>query len=813
MFPGLSFDFRYAFRGLRRSPGFSLAAVLTLAVGIGATTAMFSVVNGVLLRPLPYPEADRLVAVAAIAPEGGAGPDQLSFPNFRDLRTRSTTFTRLGAFRFWLFTIAGAREPETVLGIHASEALLSTLGVRPALGREFGPGSDEPGRPAEALLSDGLWQRQFGRDPGVLGRVVNIDGRPITIVGVLPAGFRFPDLTPADAPLPTREPDLMVSLGLEAQDLENRGNANYSVLGRLAPGIGFPAARAEVDRISEQLGREFPENDGRLRLTLSSLQQMVVGDAKGPLLFLLGAVGLVLLIACANVTGLLLARAMARRREFALRGALGATPGRMIRQLLTECLVLALAGGGLGVLFGYWGIDLVRYLAPNNVPRLGEVTLDGRILGFTLLVSIITGLLFGLTPALGAGRRAAGDTLKEGAWGSTVGGQGRLRGGLVIVEIGISLTLLFGAGLLLRSFVGLSRLDPGFDGSDVVSMLAILPPSRYPDAVSQRRFVDQALDRIGHLPGVEAAGVVNTLPLSNLGFSTSLVVPGHPAPPPGEEPSVPYRTVDGAYFEALRIRLSRGRLFQEWDTAGAPAVALLNEAGVRRFFPGEDPIGQRVQLGNDPGPRTVVGVVRDHLERGLDQPAVPEVYYPFRQGPDPIFTIVARSAADPRALLPGIRRELGRVDPLESIFMVRTIAELQAGSLERRRFGLQLLGAFAATALGLAAIGLYGLLTFSVSQRTREIGVRLALGATGASVLAMLFKEGMRLTAMGAAAGLVASAGLARLLQSQLFGIRMLDPIAVGGVGLILLGVAAIAILLPARRAARVDPIEALRAE
>lgn len=412
MIPGLTHDLRYGLRGLWRTPGFSVVAVLTIALGIGATTSIFSVVNAVLLRPLPYAGADRLIEILPTAPGGRGEARQLSFPNFRDLRDRSHSFSQLGAFRFWLFSLAGSREPETVLGVYASEQVLSSLGVQPALGRGFSAESDTPGRAPEVLLSHGLWRRQFAGDAGVLGKTVSIDGLSVTVVGVLPADFRFPDLIPTDAPLPSRSPDLIVPMGLEPFDRDNRGNANYWVIGRLAAGGDRGQVQREVSQIAGQLAKEFPDNDAGMGLVVASLKERVLGDAAGPLLFLLGAVGFVLLIACTNVTGLLLARASARRREFALRAALGATPGRMARQVLTESLLLAVLGGGLGALFGFWGVDVIRYAAPSNTPRLAEVTVDGRILGFTLLVSLLTGVLFGLSPALGAMRRSAGETLK-----------------------------------------------------------------------------------------------------------------------------------------------------------------------------------------------------------------------------------------------------------------------------------------------------------------------------------------------------------------------------------------------------------------
>ena len=800
-------DLRYALRQLRHSPGFTLIAVLTIALGIGANTAIFSVVNAVLLKPLEFDGADRLVRIYPVNTATGERSLQLAYPTLADIKERARSFAEVGGFRFWIMTLSGRELPESFLGVYVTERFLPMLRVIPGRGRWFLPGSDG-GRAAEVVLSDAAWRHRFGGDPGVIGTVVTVEGRPATVVGILPAGFRFPDLIPGNAPISSREPDVYLPAGLDPEGLGGRGNSSYWAIARMAPGVTEGSARAELAGIGAKLADEYPDQYREQGLTLSALKQAVVGDAGKPLLVLLGAVGMVLLIACANVAGLLVARGAGRQREFSLRVALGASASRLVRQVLTESLVLALLGGALGVLAGLWGVDLIRALAPNSIPRIGEATVDGRILGYTLLISLVSGILFGISPALAGIRRPLAPTLRDGE--RTSGGGTRLRSTLVVVEVALSVVLLAGAGLLLRSFVVLLRIEPGFDGRNVLTMLTILPPSRYPDRASQHRFRLEALERVKALPGVQSAGAVNTLPLSNLGGNTSFRVVG--LPDDGQEPpEVGYRTVAGDYFGSLRIRLVAGRLLTGQDGPKAPPVALLSQAAAQRFFGTEDPVGRQILLGNDQTPRTVVGVVRDTREEGLDRAPAPLVYYPYAQASEPILTLVVRSATDPHLVLPSIRRELAAIDPEQSVFLVRTMNELETSTLEERRFHLWLLGGFAATALALAAIGLYGVIAHSVAQRTREIGIRVTLGAAPGMVQRLVLREGLSLALNGIGLGLVAALATSRLLQSQLVGVGPLDPAAMGGAVALLLGVAVVATLIPARRATLVDPAVALR--
>jgi putative ABC transport system permease protein len=806
-------DIRYALRSLAKSPGFTVIAVLTLGLGIGAVTTMFSVVNGVMLKPLAYRQPDRLVEILARDTKTGDSIDQLSFPNFRDVRSGARTLTQVAAFRYWLFNLSGEAGPDAVLGVYAGDSLLGSLGVHPLLGRSLSGGADDPDHPREALLAFGLWMRRYGGSLGIVGRTITVDGAPTTVVGVLPAGFRFPELVPASVPLPSREPELYMAIGNESDNHDARGNANYWVIGRLAPGATLAQARADLNTVASRLAKDYPDNNARLGFAAVPVRDQVIGDAPRPLLVLLAAVAFVLLIACANVGGLLLARAAGREREIAVRTALGATPGRLVRQLLTESIVLSILGGAVGIALAAWGIGSLRILAPNTLPRLAEVGIDGRVLGFALATSLASGLLFGMWPVL---RRSDGssDALREGGRHGWSAGRRRLRAGIVMAEVALSIVLLTGAGLLFRSFVRLAAVDPGFDATNVVTMFGLLPPSRYPNATSLTTYDRRVVARLAEIPGVVSAGTVNTLPLSNLGASTSADAVEHPAATMAEMPQVSYRLIGGAYFQTMGIPILSGRDFGPGDTAGAPPVAIVNEAAAKYFFPGESPLGRHLRLMNgDMVPKTIVGVTRDTHGEALNIAATPEVSYPFSQGPEPMLTLAVRTRGDPHGAVAAIQRALAAIDPQQPYYAVRTMDDLLAASLARRRFDLNLLAGFAAVALLLAAIGLYGLIAYSVSQRTQEIGVRMALGADAPRVLGLVLRDGLVLTGAGTAIGLLAAAWLTRFLQSQLFDVGTLDPVAYGAVVVVFALVAGCASYIPARRATRVDPVVALRME
>ena len=807
-------DLRYAARTLLKAPGFTLVAVLTLGLGIGAVTTMFSVVNGVLLEPLAYQQSERLVQIAATTRGPGAGGEQISYPNFRDLRAQSRSFAQIGAFRYWLFNLSGQAEAEAVLGVYAGDGVFQALRVRPALGALLSPGADHPG-PREALLSFGLWKRRYGGDAGVVGTSITVDGAPATVVGVLPQGFRFPELVPANTPLPSREPDIYMPLGAEPQigDHESRGSNNYWVIGRLAPGVTVPQSSSEVAGVAARLKAAYPDNTGTLDLRTYGLKDQVIGEASRPLVILLGAVGLVLLIACANVGGLLLARAAGREREIAVRTALGASASRLARQVLTESVLLSGCGGLLGIALAAWGIQGLRAFAPATLPRLADVTLDGRVLAFTILTSLASGLFFGLWPVLRRDRRT-NDALREGGRHSWSRERRRVRAAIVIGEVALSIVLLTGAGLLVRSFARLAAVNPGFDGKNVVTMFSLIPPARYPTPESWAAYERTVLEGLRSVPGVVEVGAVNTLPLSNLGNSANVEILDHPPKSMADMPLAGYRSIGGDYFHALRIPVVQGRAFGPQDTAGAPPVVVINQAAARQFYPGENPLGRKVRvMSNDLPPQTIVGVIGDTHGEALDVAAVPEVSFPYQQGPQPLITLVIRTAGDPYGLVPAIRRELAAIDPQLPFYAVRTLDDLVADSLAQRRFTLELLLGFAVSALLLAALGLYGLIAYSVAQRTQEIGVRMALGAARDTVVRFVIRDGLRLTAAGLGIGLVLAALFSRVLASQLYGIGTLDPVAYVTVVLVFALVALAASYLPARRAARVDPMVALRTE
>ena len=804
---------RLAFRSLRRRPGLTVAATLTIALGIGATTTIYSVVQAALLQPLPYQRPGELAQLVPV--QNGEAGMQLSFPDFRDIRDASRAFSKMAPFRYYLFNLSGGGTPESVLGVYAGVDLFPLLGIEPALGRQFLPGGDEPGRPPEALLTDQLWRRRYGGDPSLVGRTVIIDGRPVTVAGVLPARFRLGEMTPTDAPLPSREPDLYLAIGSEADSHEARGNDNYWVLGRLAPGTTLAQANADVGLIAARLAQQYPDDDAKLEVRALGLRSQIVGESRRPLLVLLGAVGLLLLIACANVAGLLATRAADRQRETALRSALGASSWRLTRQVLSESLALALLGGAGGVLLASWSIPAFRAAAPNTLPGLSLVSLDGRVLAAAFGLTLLTALLASLPSVLSRGDLALAEVLKDGSRGSGGLSHRRLRRILTAAQIALSLVLLCGAGLLFRSLLQVTAVEAGFDTSRVLTMITILPQSSYPDPPSWRRFAERSMAAIRDLPGVEAVGGINTLPLSNLGSNTSFEVAGGPATPPGQLPSTPYRTIEGDYFRALRIPVVAGRGFAPGDTAGAPLVALINGALARRYFKDANPVGRLIHVGNDGDGinRTVIGVLGDTRENGLDAPPVPEVYYPFVQGPEPILSLTIRTSGDPRAVLPAVQRALAGVDPSVGFFAVRTMDELLAGTLARRRFNMELLAGFALAALLVSAVGLYGVIAYSASQRNREIGIRIALGAPRRSVVWLFLREGLTLAGTGAAIGLAAALALSRVLASQLYGVGAADPVAFLGVASVLGAVAFLAIYLPARRATRVDPVVALRSD
>jgi putative ABC transport system permease protein len=819
-------DLRYAFRSLRRAPAFAIVAIVTLALGIGANAATFSVLNGVLLRPLPFDGADRLVLVSMTRPDSGDFARPFSYPDYADLRERSGSFESAAAWALGRFTLTSG-EPELLHYAVVTSSFFSVLRVRPALGRDFRAEDDRPGAPPMAIISHGLWLRQLGGDPGAVGRSIRLNGRPFEVVGIMPAGFRFLTFR--------KDTDVWLPLGSDPFVDRRYARSVYGmgVLARLAPGRTIASAQADVDAIAKQLAAERAENRGR-GMAVMSLRDQAVGTLKPALRVLMAAVGLVLLIACANVANLVLARAASRRREMAIRAALGAGRGRLLRHLLAEHLLLACAGGSLGLFLASWSLDLLA-LVPEAAPSLyipytlgsGTVAVDGRVLLFTAGLSLATTFLFGFGPALRGARTSLAPDLQSRGDSAPRRDQ-RTRSVLVVVEVALATALLVGAGLLVRTLFTLQRVDPGFDTDRLVSFDVILPAPRYAAPAASRTFVTEAVDRLAALPDVAAAGAVEFLPLAGIDSSTGLFIEGRPPDPQGKEVQIHYRSATPGYFGAMGIRLLSGRGFSGSDGEAAPRVALINETMARRLWPGEDPIGRRVALiveslrFRPDGPptrdvaaglREIVGIVGDVRHGGLDVEAVPEMYVPFAQRPAREMTLVARTDADPGAIIAQGRRIVSGLDPEQPIANGGPIADLVSASIARPRFNAVLLALFTALALLLAGVGVYGVIAYTVARRIPEIGIRIALGGTGRDIAALVIGQGLRLAVIGLAAGLIAALALSRLLSGLLFGVTPRDPLVFAGAGGVLAAVALLASVVPAWRATRVDPIAALRSE
>ena len=803
----LTQDIHYALRRLFKSPGFALVAVVTLALGIGANSAIFSVVNGILLKPLPYPESDRLVGVYHVYEKSR---EVMSGPNFIDVTRAATSLENAAAVQSSGIILTGEGDPVRLDIARASASLFGVLRVKPALGRTFTADEDTPGKTDVVVLSHGLWRTRFGSDPNVIGKRIQMDGVATEIIGVMPAGFSYP--AGREAWLPIAYDESFVS--------KQRGAWYLRVVARLKPGITPQQSAAEVEALGRNLARRYPDANEGLGMTTFPLHEAMVGGIRRSVLVLLGAVGFVLLIACANVANLLLARAAVRESEMAVRAALGAGRGRLVRQLLTECVILALAGGALGLLIAVWGVAFLTSLKPQGVPRLDAVTVDARVILFTFGIALVTGLVFGLVPAFHATRGALSGSLKEGGRGAvTSRGGARVRGTLVIVEMALAVMLLAGAGLLMRSFLRLQSVDPGFNPAHTLSFELSLPDSRYKENPPRVTFFDQLLPRLRALPGVRTADAVMALPLSGTNFNISFSIAGRPPVPPAQEPAMEVRVATPGYFNAIGIPLKRGRWFTEDDRDGTPRVVLLTESAAQRYFPNEDPIDKTVNLGWGRGPGkpraggAVVGIVGDVKEAGLNEPNAPEIYLPFRQWPIASMSVVMKTTTPPESLASAVRQEVHAVDPDLPVSNIGSLETIIAESISQPRFYMLLLATFASVALVLAAIGIFGVLSYTVSQRTREIGIRMALGAPGRSVVTLIVRQAMVLVASGVAAGTIAALLASQAMTKMLFSVKPTDPVTFAGVAAGLAGVALLASYLPARRATRVDPIVALRAE
>jgi putative ABC transport system permease protein len=789
---------------LLKNPGFTIVAVLALTLGIGADSAIFSVVNAVLLRPLPYPDSDRLVVMRERSPqiEGMS----VAYPNFIDWRDQNNSFEDLGVFRRQSYSLTGSGEPERLTGWQVSAEVLPLLKVSPALGRFFTSDEDKPGATPVVILSDGLWQRRFGGDPNILDQSLTFDGRAFTVIGVMPPGFQFP----------SRGAELWTPVGPSSKDpgWVNRGNhPGLTGIARLKPGVTIAQAREDMEIVAANLEKQYPDSNTGNRVTVTAALENAVRTIRPALLVLLGAVGFVLLIACANVANLLLARATTRQKEIAIRTALGASRGRIVRQLLTESILLSLIGGGLGLLLARWGVKLIVAISPNSIPRSREIDLDGRVLAFTIGVSLLTGIIFGLVPALQSSKPDLNETLKDAGRGST-GRRHVFRSGLVVSEVALTLMLLIGAGLMIRSFYRLQQVDPGFNHERLLTFNVSLPQKKYPEVQQKVSFFEQLAEKLRSLPGVQAVGLSSGLPLGNNGWQTSFRIDGQPEPEPGKTPLTEAAVASPEYFEAMGITMLSGRNFSDADVKGVPRVALIDEEFARRYWPGEEAVGKRIKTGGEDPMVTVVGVVRRVKMDGLTEDSNRvQSYYPFRQLPFAAMTVVVKTANDPTGIISGVREQVLSIDPDQPVYNVNTMEQLRSDSIAPNRLNLMLLASFAAVALILAGVGIYGVMAYSVTQRTHEIGIRMALGARQTDVLGMVIRQGMKLAALGLAIGLAGAWLATRAMSSLLFGVSATDPITFAVISVVLAGVALGACFAPARRATKVDPMIALRYE
>ncbi|HEX5971323.1 MAG TPA: ABC transporter permease [Gemmatimonadaceae bacterium] len=799
-------DLRYAWRTIRRSPGFALAVVLTLALGIGANSAIFSVVHGVLLRPLPFGQPDQLVRIYGRYPEFGR--TSTSLPDFQDWRVQSHSFQQMAARYNGAFVLTGEGEPERVIADRVTANFLTTFGVRPAIGRGFLPEEEQVGGDDRVVILDyGYWQRRFAGDERIVGRQIQLSGQPYLVVGIAPKDFRI-----------ARDVDLYAPA--RADTTMPRRAEFMDVYARLKPGVSVQQADADVAAVNRRLAEEYPATNTTIRSEVIGLQNDMVRGVRPALLAFMGAVALVLLIACANVANLLLARAASRDREVAVRVALGAGRGRLMRQLLTESVVLALIGGALGLGMATWGVAAVRGLDVQFLPRQGEITIDGTIVAFTVMLSVVTGLLFGLAPALRLSRGSLHATLREGARGATGGSLARVRGALVLGEVAVALMLLVGAGLLIRSFDKLTKVNLGFDPSQVLTWSVTFPVARFSDRDQAGALYPSLLERAKSLPGVQHAALSADLPMDGASY-LSFSIQGRPDRPsrPGAAPEdmQPF-AVSPDYFATMHIPLKRGRLITAEDRAGTTPVAVISEEAVRRFFDdGRDPIGSRITFGNPGNPNTtwmtIVGVVGNIAQEGVTAKPYAQLYQSIDQAPTRVVYVSLRGDRDPMLLASSVRGAVRSVSPDLLVNDIQTLEDRVSRNIARPRLSVLLLGGFSAIALLLAAIGIYGVMAYTVAQRTREIGVRMALGADPHEVKQLVVRQGMRPALIGVAVGLVAAFAATRLIASLLYGVSAVDPVTFVLVPLFLIAVALLATYLPARRATRVPPTVALQTE
>jgi len=808
-------DLRYGFRALRRSPGFALGAILVLALGIGANTAIFSLVNAALLRPLPYEEPSRLVQLWHIPPAKsfpGLTLFSISPANYLDWQRQSSSFEAMAAYGGRSFTFGGRERPEAILGAAVSPEFFSLLRVRPLLGRTFTADENAAGSSKVILLSYKFWRDHFGSDANIVGRDITINSQPYSVVGVMPDAFRFPGWAPVWVPLAWSNEDRAV-----------RSNHNYMVVGRLKPGVAIEQAKSELGAISARLEQQYPEDDKGWGATAIPLREQLVGDIRPALLVLFGAVAFVLLIACANVANLVLAKTLARRKEIAIRTALGAGRAAIVRHILAETVVLSVAGGALGLLLARLSIGLMVKLLADRLPRFVEVTLDTQVLVFTLVVSILTGVLAGLIPSLRFTRTDVNEALKQGSRGSSDASGGKTRNVLVVSEVALSLVLLIGAGLMVRTLWELRSVKPGFDSANVLTMDVVVPADRFSAPAGQVNFFQEVLQRVRALPGVDSAGVIDSLPLSDGGSHQPFSIEGRPVLPMSEQPEVDVRLISPGYLNTMRVPVIRGRDLSDADSAGRPGATLISEALARRFWPNEDPLGKHITLTFSPDVvREVVGIVGNVKVDSLDETRPVDTIYtsvaqvtvsPGEKWRSFSLTMAARTSSDPHNATSAISSAVHEVGPDIPVVNVLSMEDVIAQSMSPQRFNFFLLASFAALALLLAAVGIYGVLSYAVRRRVREIGIRMALGASNSDVLRMVVSDGMKPILLGVGVGLAAALALSRLVASLVFGVRPTDPLTFAVVVLILISVGVLANILPAYRATRIEPVRTLREE
>ena len=805
MLSDLGQDLRYGLRVLVKNPGFTTVAIIALALGIGANSAIFSVVNTVLLRPLPYKNPDKLVMVWEEATHLGFPKNTPSPANFIDWRDQNTVFEGVAAIVERSFNLTGVGEPERFDGRRVSANLFALLGVEPHLGRTFRPEEDQPGTHV-VILSYGLWQRRFGSDPSVIGQPLSLNGESYTVVGVMARSFQFP----------TRRDQLWVPIAFDSKEAASRGNHYLEVIARIKPGVSLQQAQAEMATIAARLAQQYPEENIRIGSVVTPLHEQQVGDIKPALLVLLGAVGFVLLIACANVANLLLARAAVRQKEIALRLALGASRSRLTRQFLTESVLLAVVGGVVGLLLSFAAINVLKRFIPDTISQAQAISIDANVLVFTGLVALLTGVIFGLAPATQASNFSLNETLKEGGRDSGAGSHGnRLRGLLVVSEVAVSFILLIGAGLLINSFLHLRKLDPGFRADHLLAMKIPLPEAKYPDKEHRSPFFAELLRRVRNLPGIQSAAVASNLPLTYDGDSMPIGIEGRTDPPPDQRPDVILRVIGPEYFSTMGIALVQGRDFTDKDKADSSNVVVISEKTARHFWPGENPIGKRLKPGSTTsrGPwREIIGVVKNVRQNDFVAEPKMQMYLPYEQINSFVpNALVVRTNVDPLSVAATVRSAVWEIDKDQPVSDMRPMEQIVSESVARQRFSMMLLGIFASLALVLAAVGIYGVMSYSVAQRTHEIGIRMALGAQRSDVLKLTVAQGLRLVFAGLGIGLAVAFALTRVMSSLLFGVSATDPTTFVTISLVLIGVALLASYVPALRATKIEPMAALR--